>query len=322
MTGEVLDDKRKNGKARPWKRYKRESLVIAEAFQLLKDYGLAARIAECGSMLEFAECPNGHQRKLVGANFCRSRLCSMCASRRALLIGFQVRAVFHTALVQVPGLRLILLTLTVPNVPGDCIGAAVTDLYSAFQRLWRISDVKRIGIGYFRALEVTFSRKRGDYHPHLHVLVVVPERYFEDWYIDRKRWLAYWQRAAGNYSITQVDVRAVKPKKIGDDRLGGAAAEVSKYAATAKDMIQSTPAETAVVVGYIHAGLKGRRLAEFGGLLSRVKKELKLVDAEKATSSDLTSIGNDSSCICLTCQAHLELHVYCWLGGRNGDYVG
>jgi plasmid rolling circle replication initiator protein Rep len=322
MTGEVLDDRRKNGKPRPWKRYKWQSLEIAGAFQILGNDSLAERIAQCGSRLEFAECPNGHERKLVGANFCRSRLCAMCSARRALLIGFQVRSVFHAALLHVPGSRLIFLTLTMPNVSGDRIGAAITDLYSAFQRLWRTVDVKKIATGYFRALEVKYSKQRGDYHPHLHVLILVPGRYFEDWYIERQRWVALWQRAARNSLITQVDVRAVKPKTVGGDRLAGAAAEVSKYTVTAKDMIQSTPAETARVVGHIHAGLKGRRLAQFGGLLSKLKKQLKLVDAEKASSKDLIAIGDDPSCRCLTCQAHLEVHVYCWLGGRNGDYVG
>lgn len=321
-TGEVLDDRRKNGKRRPWDRYKIESLQIAEAFHLLGDDERAVRMAQCGSQLAFKECPNGHQRKLVGANFCRLRLCSMCSSRRALLVGFQVRSVFHSALQQTPGLRLIFLTLTVPNVSGECISPAITDLYSAFQRLWRTSDVKRIATGYFRALEVKYSKKHGDYHPHLHVLIVVPARYFEDWYIGQQQWLAFWQRAARNSRITQVDVRAVKPKTVGGDRFAGAAAEVSKYAVTGKDLIQRTPAETAKVVGHIHVALKGRRLAQFGGLLSTVKKQLKLVDAEKATSNDLIAIGDDPSCLCLVCHARLEMHVYCWVGGRNGNYIG
>jgi len=243
----------------------------------------------------------------------------MCASRRALLIGLQVRRTFHDALTRIPDARLIFLTLTVPNVRGEHLGSATTDLYGGFQRLWRTAAVKGIALGYFRGLEVTYNRTRGDFHPHLHVLVFVSGEYFRDRYINRQQWIEYWRRAVKNPSITQVDVRAVKPKMIGGDRLAGAAAEVSKYAVTGKNMIQSDPAETALVVAHIHAGLRGRRLAQFGGLLSKIKKELKMTDAESASSRELISVGDDPSCRCLTCNAHLERHVFCWL---NGDYVG
>ena len=60
-TGEVLDDRRKNGRPRPWKRRKRESQDIAAAFEIVGDKARADRIAQSGSWLEFAECPNGHE---------------------------------------------------------------------------------------------------------------------------------------------------------------------------------------------------------------------------------------------------------------------
>jgi hypothetical protein len=52
------------------------------------------------------------------------------------------------------------------------------------------------------------------------VLVAVPGQYFERAYIDRQRWLAYWRQAARNPLITQVDVRAVKAKTTGNDKIG------------------------------------------------------------------------------------------------------
>ncbi len=322
MTGEVLEDKKRNGKSKEWQRKKQESLIIAQAFSALGEHSRAETMAQCGAWLKFAECPNGHERKIISSNLCRIRLCSTCSWRRASLTASQVRLVAHTALSQQPKLRFLFLTLTVPNVPGEFIGKSLTELHSAFKRLLRLPEVKRVILGYFRAAEVKYSKKRGDYHPHLHILIAVPGRYFEDWYLARNEWLELWRRVMQNSSITQVDIRVVKPKRGGTDGLGGAAAEVSKYAVTSKDIIQSNPIHTSKVVGDLHAGLHRRRLTQFGGLFSQLKKQLKLVNAEAATSEDLVSIGKDSSCACAVCRSPLVEHVYIWLGGPKGDYVG
>lgn len=321
FTGEVLEDRSKSGKLQHWKKRKEESLAISEAYFRLGENRHSIQIGECGTRLVFAECPAGHQKKLINANFCRKRLCSTCTSRRARLIASQVRSVGHEALLRQPKLRFIFLTLTIPNVPGDCIGDSITELYTAFQKLLRVSEVKKVVEGYFRAFEITYNKKRNDYHPHLHVLIAVGARYFKESYIDQQRWLELWRNASGNSQITQVDVRIVKSKKSGDSPLAGAAAEASKYAVKAKEIIQCDPAETAKVLGYLHEALRGRRLTQFGGSFRKIKKELKLVDAENASAKDLVAIGKDPSCFCSFCNSPLCEHVYYWTGGI-GEYVG
>jgi plasmid rolling circle replication initiator protein Rep len=323
-TGEVLEDKRKSGKARPWQRYKQESLDIAEGYGILGKDRLSEHIARCGSYLKFDECARGH-RKLKGADFCRSRLCSMCASRRALLIATQVHAVSHAAVQRDPGLRFIFLTLTVPNVEGAWISEIVTALYLAFQRACRTRAVRDINVGYFRALEITHSKRLGNFHPHLHVLIAVPQQFFDKrhrLYINHQQWLDLWRRAMRDERITQVHVCKVRAKRTGDDPIASAAAEVAKYTVKGKTLIQGTPQETAVVLGQVHAGLHGRRLVQFGRCFSKIKKELKLIDAERASSKDLVAVGYDPGCVCSVCQLPLFEHVYHWIGGRRGDYVG
>ena len=323
-TGEVLEDMRRNGKPRPWRRYKRESLDIAAAYRILGEYRRSERMAECGTYLKFRECDAGH-RKLTGANFCRLRLCSMCSSRRALLVAAQVHAVAHAAVQRQPELRFIFLTLTVPNVPGELIGETVTTLYSAFQRACRTRAVKDINVGYFRALEITYSPTRRDFHPHLHVLVAVPGQFFSrkhKLYLSHDQWLALWCKAMRDDRITQVHVSAVRPKKMGGDAIASAAAEVAKYTVTGQTLIQATERETATVVGHVDQGLHGRRLVQFGRQFSRIKKELRLVDAETASSQDLVAVGYEPGCLCPVCQLPLFEHVFRWMGGRDGDYVG
>jgi hypothetical protein len=49
MTGEVLDDRRRNGKQRPWKQHKQETLEISDAYLLLGDDRRSVLMSDCGS---------------------------------------------------------------------------------------------------------------------------------------------------------------------------------------------------------------------------------------------------------------------------------
>jgi len=174
-------------------------------------------------------------------------------------------------------------------------------------------------------LEITHNKKLRNFHPHLHVLIAVRPQFFDkrhSLYISHQQWLVLWRGAMRDERITQVHVCKVKPKRTGEDKIAGAAAEVAKYTVTAKALIQATPNETAKVVGYIHVGLRGRRLVQFGRLFSGIKKELRLIDVENASAHELVAVGYDPGCRCSVCQLPLFEHVYHWTGGRQGDYIG
>jgi hypothetical protein len=146
-----------------------------------------------------------------------------------------------------------LLTLTIPNVPGDEIGEAIMALHQGFQRLCRTRAVKRIIVGYLRALEITRNKTLRNLHPHLHVLMAVRPDYFDRkflWCISHEQWLQHWRSAMRNPAITSVHVCKVKPRKTGDDRIAGAAAEVAKYTVTGERSTQTSIRPIAIKVGY------------------------------------------------------------------------
>ncbi len=350
-SGEILEDKKKSGKVRPWPTYRKDTELMARAFKAGGYERHGERCADCGTRLRFAECENdnSHFRKLVGANFCKVRLCPMCISRRALKLAVQAHGITHEALRRRSGLRFIFLTLTVPNVIGDKLCESVTRIFGAWQRLMQRSEVSKVLLGSFRALEVTYNAERKDFHPHIHALLVVPSTYFAGGYITQSRWLELWRESTRDQSIVSVDIRAVKPKsqpKEGENPIASVVTEICKYPIKSSDILhptvlerdkngqivkgkdgkplrkslpQPTVEQTAEVVVALHKALHGRRLVQFAGLLAEIHKELKMDNMD--SSSDLIALGGEHEGSCPVCQAGLLEHVYKWVAGV-GEYVG
>ena len=319
-TGEILED----GK-RDWRKYKRQSLAISRAYRIfdeLKRY--AGRVEECGAYLKFKVCVSGHEKRLIQASFCRCRLCVMCQWRKSLAMYHQVITLVHAHKNRYKSDIPLLLTLTVPNVAGEELSSCLDDMQVAFRKLMDRRGVKRAVRSWFRGLEVTYNRERRDYHPHYHVLLLVPDGYFKyerGLYIERDCWLELWQESTGNDEITQVDVRRVK-KRSHKGGIESVSAEVSKYATKPSSYVRKLSGgefeADSVVVETLHKALKGRRLVGFGGLFTKLRKELRMADVENA---DLINIADEEAdCRCLVCQSVLVEELYKWhIGAR--EYV-
>ncbi|MBR1555646.1 MAG: protein rep, partial [Oscillospiraceae bacterium] len=185
----------------------------------------------------------------------------------------------------------IFLTLTVPNVTGDKLADKISQMQKAFNRLIHYKRFKNAVVGYFRALEVTYNHHKNSksydtFHPHYHNILVVRKDYFKSSnYIRRSEWLAMWQMAMNDTSITQVDVRKIiqsmDKKKRGVVSFSTAVAEVAKYTVKSSDyLFKNNPALTDRVVSVLSSALKGRRLVAFGGLFADIRELLNLDDAE------------------------------------------
>lgn len=258
----------------------------------------AQRVGDCGSWLEFFKTRNteieegSREFKLHRANFCRERLCPMCAWRRSYKIFGQVSQIMEYL---GDNYRYIFLTLTVPNCSPERLSEVVDDMVKGFNRLMHRKAVQRAVKGYFRVLEVTRNKKTGTYHPHFHVVLAVSPKFFkDDRYIKRDDWLLMWQQSMKDDSITQVDVRTVKDKKTGATSgvaLCSAVAEVAKYAVKASDYVfKNKPKLMDEIVLTLTSALGGRRLTSFGGVFSDAREHLKLDDCE---NGDLIHVNGD-----------------------------
>lgn len=319
-TGEILSDFSKSGLNRDWKRYKDQSLAVSAAYfplQELMKYG--EKLFSCGSYLHFKACPHGHIKKLVEAYFCRARGCPMCQWRKSLVMFHQVLELIHAHKAKYKSDIPLLLTLTVPNVSSAELKLMLDKMQKSWKKLSERKKFSQAIRSWFRSLEVTYNDKTNTFHPHFHILLLVPLHYFtreRGLYIHRDEWLSMWQEVTGLPEITQVDIRRVR-KKSSRKPLEAIAAEVAKYATKPSSYIKESPEglfeASGSVVETLHYALKGRRLVAFGGLFIDLRKALKQVDVEEA---DLVQITDEEKpCLCSICQSGLIDELYRWYSG-------
>jgi len=280
---EILTDKDKNGKERPWREKKMSTVLLSESYQRL-GFKKAYRVIDCGTYLEFKKLSDG-TKKLYRANFCKVRLCPMCSWRRSRKIYGQVSKVMDKALEE-REYRFIFLTLTCKNVEGKELSETIDNLFHAFKKLSERKIFKQAVKGWFRGLEVTHnldktSENYDTYHPHFHIILMVNKSYFSDpkYYLSQRQWTSLWQDCLGVDYTPIVDVRTFRTGT--KDHLAKSLAESAKYAVKDNDYLVPDDLEmTDDAVMILDYALANRRLIAFGGELRRIHKELNLDDAE------------------------------------------
>lgn len=258
---EVLFDQSSTGRERPWKTHKTNSLLLSESFNRLGKENKALNVENCGSLLKFNVCPEGHEKRLFWANFCRVRLCPMCSWRRSLLVAHQIKTVAHEATKR-QKMRWLFLTLTMKNCSSDDLIDSINHMMKSWERLSRRKVFKNAVVGWFRGFEITRNLDDGTYHPHFHVLLGVYPSYFDtkkNLYLKQEDWVLLWQECLKVDYMPVVDVRIVKNKRnvekeaklleskgievsndgrlIESDLSGSAVAELAKYSTKSEDYI-------------------------------------------------------------------------------------
>jgi hypothetical protein len=100
--------------------------------------------------------------------YCNGRSCAVCGSIRT---GRGWEAYGPTVREWVEVGQGWLVTLTAPNVRGPALRGEVRRITRVCGDAWRSLQRRRVATAAIRALEVTYSERRNDYHPHLHLIV-------------------------------------------------------------------------------------------------------------------------------------------------------
>lgn len=318
---DVLQDVNAKGKPRPWVLHKLEAQATAIALAWGGQPVLADRVGKCADVLWFRKVDG--KPKLQKGTFCRVRICPICQWRRSLKLGGQVRACTDWIQDQQRAAgrnpyRFALLTLTVPNVPADQLGETLDKLSKAWDRMSKRAEFKRAVKGYVRATEITYNQTRQDFHPHLHVLLMVQRSYFTSrLYISQARWLELWRAATGDPTITEVWVsRTAKeaenaPEEAQKAVLGHAIAEVTKYTTKPSAYLRGgLDLDTqAQVITQLQTICTGRRFVSLGGLYRKAAQALALDDPETGDLVHCTDpLAGESD-------AGAELWPYTWYPG-------
>lgn len=283
---EVFIDKTKNGKVRPWKENKLDSLTYAEYLAVLR-FKKASNVKECGNVLRFRKTTEGHL-KLYQTWFCKSRLCPLCSWRRSMKNSNQLVSILKGALDKHPKGRFLFLTLSTENTHGSAeLKNELSNYGVAFNRMTNYKKVKKNLLGYVRTTEITVNKDDNSYNQHMHVLLFVSSAYFNSScnYIDQEEWRAYWKKAMKLDYSPVVNVKSVHAKKGKGDLLSGAQ-ETAKYQVKSADYISSDKKRDLRVVEDLEQALSNTRAISYGGILKEIRKELQLEDEQDLINVD------------------------------------
>ena len=177
------------------------------------------------------------------------------------------------------GCRFVFLTLTVRNVSIDSLGPRIYDMSAAWNRFTQRRDFKRLGLlGWLRTLEVTRNSDTGTYHPHFHVVLVVPRGC---WLPDHSWWLRCWQLAARDDSIKFVNLRVLDGSKSSIEEISKYVVKDSDFSGTA--WVQEFPK--------LYQALSHVRCLSPAGCWRDARRALGFVDPDADTLTDDVSTG-------------------------------
>lgn len=264
---------------------KEKALFLADIYKKIGLDNKALKVKNCGDFLEFTQKGNS-DFKLTNANFCKARLCPMCAWRRSLKIYGQVSKVL-CALKENGDYRYIFLTLTVKNCIPEELKNTIDLLMAAWNSFNRKKAFKQVVKGFYRALEVTFNSDSGECHPHFHCILLVDKSYFGNskMYLNKCEWEDMWKLSLKASYRPIVDVRAFKTTS--DRSIEKSVAEGAKYTIKDSDyLFEDNELESIRRVKILEESLLSRRLVSMGGKFKELHKMLNLDDPEDGDLTD------------------------------------
>lgn len=235
---------------------------------------ISSKIWYCGTSIGIT-----YDGLIASANFCRNRFCPTCQWRRSVKLFRQNYECFQWIKAQYPGCRFVFLTLTVRNVSIDFLSSRLFDMSNAWHRFTMRRDFKALGLlGWLRVLEVTRNSDTGTYHPHFHIVLVIPAcRSLPD----HSWWLRCWQLAARDESIMFVNLRVLDGSK-------SSIKEVSKYVVKDSDFSGS---DWVYDFPKLYSSLCHVRCFSPSGCWRDARRVLGFVDPDKDSLTDDVSTG-------------------------------
>lgn len=280
------------------------AIAISELMEQI-DPIRAALLRDCGTVLSFGQLASG-KLSLQRANFCRLRICPMCAWRRALKLGGQMDELMRVV-VDRGHTYLCHVVLTVRNCAASELSVAIKTINEGYRYMMRkIPTVSDAVIGYYRALEVTYNEDEDSYHPHVHSIWVMRDDYMDGHYIPQDLLSTLWGRAIKADYSPIVHISKIDP---GADNISAAVAELTKYTVKDSDILDIADEHKRIqVLATIDDVLHGLRLISYGGILRKIRRELAQADLDKVDLTD--DITGDEDIV--------ARYVAIW---RNGVYI-
>ena len=268
---------------------------IANLYQQLGYQNYYRRINECARYLKYVEkiphyfefdsesgtvdfCSKEPEFRLVQGVFCRVRHCPICQWRKTKRWQAIMLRSLSTIQHNFPKYRWLFLTLTIKNCQFSSLRKTIEYLNKSFRKWvkWKSFPAE----GWIKSLEVTINQESNSVHPHFHVMLLVPPKYFNlrgknSIYISQAQWKSSWQKAAKLDYEPMVNIKAIKP---GNEEKS--ISEILKYSVKPDDLFKINREQLSLLTSQ----LNGVHSINKGGVL---RKYLKNVGNE-----DVDYIGN------------------------------
>lgn len=294
---ELPDQEKKN----QWDEKKYKSAYLSNLMQLSSVFSESKmhRTENCANHIFFNSEVESEKIYLEKAYFCRYRACPLCIWRKSLKAYSQMSTVFENI---ENNYKYVFLTLTIKNCAGEDLKHNIDVLLNGFklfnQRLQRAVNLQ----GFYRSLEITKNKTYKTFHPHIHVLLVLPDDYFTNKLLYKKtKWFSEIWAECCNLNYNPIcDARKVSHKTDSTKdvkALQKALLEITKYPIKDNDLFyynydsNAQIREDLITLETLDNALQGRRLISFGGVLEQLRRKLKLDDLE---DGDLI-LKNDAS---------------------------
>lgn len=288
-----------------WNKKKKEAKEISDLLLLAGLEKEAGKMNSCSNTLTFLS--DGKNRILYKGLHCQNRFCPICSARLAKQNAMHLNDILTTIFKKHTDIQGIFLTLTQKNVYGAYLEEEIDRIMDGFKKFQRRAKIKKIAVGWFRALEVTYNPITDQYHPHLHVILLVKDEYFHDpnLYLEGKDFSEIWKSCMDlSYhpsckieTLRDKDGNPVYSKEDRQDALIRACCEVAKYCVKVSSFLTQkkkkenekeslTEEEVAIskmkdfekaeVIKTLYKALYRRRTLGMGGLIKEVAQELKI----------------------------------------------
>ncbi len=255
------------------------------------------RYHNCSTYLKYAIVKNlegNFVEKLVVANFCKNRWCSICNWRRSL----KYRTILNNRIVKVKekyNAKFIFVTFTIKNTYYKNLKEDLKLILNSFSKLFKYLLRRNRGIlGYVRSLEFTLQKDNIEFiNLHIHVLVAVTTSYFNknyNLYLNQKDWTNLWQKYLGVDYKPVVDVRLVKKRKKSTYTAEELAVfEVVKYILKDIDLLRLQKEKRVDIFKELYQSFRNVRNLGFGGVFApkNFKKEKEEEDLINIKDSEI-----------------------------------
>lgn len=256
--------------------FKRAADVCFNQVELLRE---AYKIADCGDAINTVRCNDCGTNHFKSFVRCKSKFCVLCQRVKSALWTAHLYSWLKQWLEQ--GNYVVFLNLTIKDT--DLLKDGLNQLEGAWRQMtgkkFRKAFLSKFPGG-FRSIEIKTGKNSGQWHPHIHALVL-KEKFSKD-----TDFLHYvWPRCvaenggyAENLKIMAFKRQPNEPDEEYNLRLIKSVKEVCKYI-TKFDWEKETPER----VGEIYSALKGKRQYAVWGALSYVRQ---------AVENDLSTKSN------------------------------